>query len=115
MKVEIDGIEYIPAPPVCEDASPLEVRMYVGDLNREVSLREYLHELLPTLWEEGEGFSGKRPFGNSGWEFDVYAFLVKAGAVEGELDEDDRYEKCDKLAANKMMPGLIAAALGLAK
>lgn len=29
------------------------------------SVRGYLKTLLKTLWEEGEGFSGKRPLGNS--------------------------------------------------
>jgi hypothetical protein len=59
------------------------------------TLREYFHELLETLWTEGEGFSGKRPFGNSGWEYDVYAALIHAGAIEGELNEDGYVEKCN--------------------
>lgn len=35
------------------------------------TVKEYLKKLLETLWEEGEGFSGKRPFGNSGWEVEL--------------------------------------------
>lgn len=115
MNVIIDGITYVPAKPVCEHPEVLDVRMYVSDLDREASLREYLHALLATLWNEGEGFSGKRPFGNSGWEYDVYAFLVKAGAVPGTLDEDDRLDDFTaKKQANAMMLGLIAQAFGLA-
>lgn len=53
-------------------------------------LRDYFKVLLLTLWEEGEGFSGKRPFGNSGWEWDIYHCLISIGAVAGtvELDGD---------------------------
>lgn len=114
MEVKIDGVTYVPAPPACDDASPLETRRFADDLDREVSLREYLFELLATLWIEGESFSGKRPFGNSGWEYDMYAFLVQAGAVRGEFDEDGRLNDVDKDSANALMPGLIAAAMGLA-
>ncbi len=32
---------------------------------------------------EGEGFSGKRPFGNSCWESDLYWPLAKADVIEG--------------------------------
>ena len=37
------------------------------------TIGEYFEKLLLTLWDEQEDFSGKRPFGNSGWEYDVYA------------------------------------------
>lgn len=114
MEVIIDGITYVPAQPVCANPEALEVRRFVNDLDREVSLREYLHELLATLWKEGEGFSGKRPFGNSGWDWDVYGFLVKAGVISGQIDDDGWPEDFDKKAADKMMPGLIAQAFGLA-
>ena len=46
------------------------------------TVREYLKMLLERLWEEGEGFSGKRPFGNSGWEYDLYAALEEKGVTE---------------------------------
>jgi hypothetical protein len=36
-----------------------------------------------TLWDEEDSFSGKRPFGNSGWKWDVYtAFLELAKHYE---------------------------------
>ena len=60
------------------------------------SIREYLFQLLITLWNEGEGFSGKRPFGNSGWEYDLLTPLVEMGVIDGVIDEDgyleDAYE-----------------------
>lgn len=113
MNVIINDVVYVPALPSCADSGPLEVRRYVADLGRVVSLREYLHELLSCLWNEGEGFSGKRPFGNSGWDNDVYAFLVKAGSIEGDLDEDGRLNSCDKGKGNALMAGLLTAAFGL--
>jgi len=113
MEVIINGEKYVPAPVICEDASPLETRMFVADLDREMSLREYLHELMITLWTEGEGFSGKRPFGNSGWQIDICQFLVKSGTIYGKYDEDGYLENYDEEAAFRIMPGLIAAAFSL--
>lgn len=52
------------------------------------TIRDYFKELLFTLLQEEEGFSGKRPFGNSGWCHELYHPLVKAGLVEGTIDED---------------------------
>lgn len=40
------------------------------------TVKGYLKALLFTLWDEGEGFSGKRPFGNSGWECDLTDALI---------------------------------------
>ena len=34
-----------------------------NDLNETISIHEYMFKLLSTLWEEQDGFSGKRPFG----------------------------------------------------
>jgi hypothetical protein len=52
------------------------------------TVRGYLIALLTELWPDGEAFSGKRPFGNSGWQCDLYLPLIKAGIVAGTLDED---------------------------
>jgi hypothetical protein len=52
------------------------------------TIREYLLKLLTNLWIYGEGFSGKKPFGNSGWEYEIYQALIRAGFIEGELDEE---------------------------
>ena len=48
------------------------------------------------VWEDRECFNGKRPFGNSGWEEDLYT-LVKAGYVE----------EVDTKSANKMICSVI--------
>jgi hypothetical protein len=54
-----------------------------------VSIKSYFIMLLETLWKEGEGFSGKRPFGNSDWTYDLYAPLANAGLIDAEFDEND--------------------------
>ena len=72
----------------------LDLPMQENDADAE-TIREYLHALLSTLWYEGDGFSGKRPFGNSGWRLELYTALVKAGAVLGKLDEDGCLDDVD--------------------
>jgi hypothetical protein len=73
----------------------------------EMSLTEYLKTLLGTLWEEAEGFSGKRPFGNGGWQFDVYVALIKAGLVAGTLDSQGYVEKVDTREADALVFAVI--------
>lgn len=69
----------------------------------------YLTALLAALWEEGEGFGGKRPFGNSGWQFDLYKPLVKAGYIAGTFDEDGYLDDCDDEAGDVVIAAAIAA------
>lgn len=52
------------------------------------SVREYLIELLTLLVEYGED-AIKRPFGNSGWAYELYGPLAKAGLIDGEYNEDE--------------------------
>ena len=61
----------------------------------------YLHRLLGAVWAEGEGFSGKRPFGNSGWEYELYRPLIAAGAVKGTVDEYGDITGFDEKSANR--------------
>jgi hypothetical protein len=49
---------------------------------------EYLSKLLINLWTKEEGFDSKRPFGNSGWQYEVYKALYTNGIIEGEYDEE---------------------------
>lgn len=83
----------------------IEVEDSEGD---KCTIREYLQQLLLHLWDDPESFSGKKPFGDSGWEFDLYHALVKAKVVKGELDEDDNVEDIDDpKAAHKIIRELI--------
>ena len=61
MKVIIDNVEYIPLVEIPKDsgfAAALEIR-FDSDAGDDITIRDYLHKLLKTLWNEGEGFSGK--------------------------------------------------------
>ncbi len=67
------------------------------------SVREYLVALLQALWIQKGSFDGKRPFGNSSWEFDLYETL--SGLVPMTFDSDGYVEdidsaKCDELIAS---------------
>ncbi len=53
------------------------------------TVREYLTRLLLDVWKERECFNGKRPFGNSGWQYEIYHALARGGAIVGEFDEDE--------------------------
>jgi hypothetical protein len=65
------------------------------------TIGEYLKKLLLGVWEEGDGFDGKRPFGNSGWEGELYTALIQGGAITGEFDEDRYLDAYDEDAANR--------------
>ena len=81
-----------------------ELKFYCDDLDREVTLKEYFRELIITLWEEGEGFSGKRPFGNSGWEYRVHYALLDNGIIKGKRDEYNEYwEEYDRQKADEII------------
>lgn len=73
----------------------------------ETTIRGFLTALLQELWTEGEGFSGKRPFGNGDWQFQIYLPLVKAGLVKGEIDDDGYLDNVDYKLANKIVLNLI--------
>lgn len=73
------------------------------------TIRDYLIKLLATLWDEKEGFDGKRPFGNSGWDGDLVVALIQAGFIEGELDDGGYIESCDDDAAEELIAVAIQA------
>lgn len=67
------------------------------------TVRDYMKALLRAVLTETEGFSGKRPFGNSGWDWDMHKPLVRAGLVKGTLDADGYLDAHDAEAADKML------------
>lgn len=69
----------------------LELKFFSNDLDVELTIKEYLKKLLYKVWEEAECFSGKRPFGNSGWQYEMAKCLIVKKVISGELDEDDEY------------------------
>ena len=78
-----------------------------GDLGDQ-TLTDYLKSLLETLWEEEEEFSGKRPFGNSGWKYDVFAGFVRAGLISGKISPEDGWvEECDTKTGDAIVLAVI--------
>lgn len=78
-------------------AEALDLRFDDPDTGENMTIREYFRLLLTTLYEEGEGFSGKRPLGNSGWDTNLEAVLIQHGCIAGEVthieeDGDDYWE-----------------------
>lgn len=70
------------------------------------TIGDYLRALLLELWYEGEGFSGKRPFGDSGWEYDIFEALGRAGLIHVTFD-DDYLDEIDVEKANLLISNAI--------
>ena len=71
------------------------------------TVRDYLKALLSSVWEKEEGFSGKRPFGNSGWQDEVHSALAAAHVIT-EAPEDWQARQTWRADANKLIQAAIA-------
>ncbi len=67
---------------------------------------QYLFNLTSKVWFEQEGFDGKRPFGNSGWNHDIFHALLLNGVVDGVLDEHGFIEEINKSQVTEVMTEL---------
>ncbi len=67
------------------------------------TVKRYFKELLFLLWRDSEGFSGKRPFGNSDWESEVFTAWVTAGLLKGKLDEEGYLQSFDSNKAYRFV------------
>jgi hypothetical protein len=76
---------------------------------KAATIRDYLKALLAELWRKEEGFNGKRPFGNSGWTWDVYRALVKGNAIKGKFSSDGDLIEHDQEAGDRMIQEAINA------
>lgn len=95
-------------PATADDGSRAEtlLSLPLPDNDAEAAtVRDYLVALLLVTWEDGP----KRPFGNSGWHYDLYAPMVKAGLIPGELDSDGYVEDVDTRAADALVVEAIRA------
>ena len=63
-----------------------DIKIISYNIKEGTTLREYMQLLLTTLFEEGEGFSGKRPLGNSGWDYEVGKSIALAGFIDCDID-----------------------------
>lgn len=73
------------------------------------TVREFMRKLLAKMWDEGEGFSGKKPFGNSGWEQPIITAMVRAKLINGEIDEDGFIKTVDRSAGERLIRKAINA------
>lgn len=88
---EADTMVQEEIPPALSDAlargrKVLDLPLQTNDQAAD-TIGGYLTALLSALWAQGEGFSGKRPFGESGWQSALYRSLVLGGLVDGTIDE----------------------------
>lgn len=91
---------------------PLDPRSGGYALGGATTVRGFLVALLDRLWEDGETFSGKRPFGDSGWEYQLIAPLVSAGLITGTLDEYGSPVGVDWAAGRQLIRAAIGAMVG---
>jgi hypothetical protein len=98
---------------ISEGQKILDVPMESNDSGAR-TIRGYLVALLEQVWTHGEGFSGKRPFGNSCWESDLYLPLAKAGLISAAYYDDGDLNTCDEAEGNRLIAAAIAE-LGVAR
>lgn len=88
----------------------LDLEMVENDIEAK-TVRDYLKQLLSVVWEEEESFSGKRPFGNSGWKYEIYHTLAHHKVIDADIDDEgyigdikrDQKDKADQLIADAIM------------
>lgn len=83
------------------DMNIFDVPMTYG--GEEKTIGDFFRECLVQLWLENEGFSGKRPLGDSGWDWEIYEALAWAGLIGAEFDEFGEMESCDEQMANDLI------------
>jgi hypothetical protein len=94
--------------PNIDTASVLDCPMDANDADAS-TVREYLSRLLAEVWTHADSFSGKRPFGNSDWQYEVYDALVDAGLLEGTRDEDGFLDEYDASEGEALILAAIEA------
>ena len=82
-----------------EDVGVLDLLMQKNDAEA-LTIRGYLKALLKELWVEQECFSGKRPFGNSGWTAELEMALVNANRIRGKINSDGYLDSADSAQAH---------------
>jgi len=111
LNVVINGVEYSPR----QKTESRDVHMRALNLSFECcygnfTVREYLLKLLLTVWDERDEFSGKAPFGNSGWEWDLYTPLAENGYIACTRNSDGEIVSVDEKTAHAFVCDLIIAA-----
>lgn len=73
-----------------------------------MTVKDYLVLLLETLWED-DNFTSKRPFGNSGWRYDIFEAFARAGLVDGAWDKYGYLETVDRATCEEIIKEAIEA------
>lgn len=80
----------------------LRVEMGANDADA-VTVRDYLVALLRGVWLHREEFDGKRPFGNSGWQFELFTALGHVGLIDAEFDAEGFLDTVDDSAGDRLI------------
>ena len=97
---------------MAENDTPAQVLacpMPEGNDAKASTIRDYLVNLLAKVWREAEGFSGKRPFGNSGWDWDLFNALAQGGLVTATFDDEGWVDEIDEAVGHRLIADAIEA------
>lgn len=75
------------------------------------TVRGYLIALLHDLWREEAAFHGHSPFGNSGWQYDIYVPMARAGWITITFDDDDYYVMDFPAEEHRVAESLVLSAI----
>ncbi len=76
---------------------------------KEMTVRSYMLELVAAVLIEEESFSGKRPFGESGWRVGIEEALIKGGFLKGKVNEPGYGCTFDPQDFKKLVRNLVKA------
>lgn len=66
----------------------LNLQFYSSELGKTVTVKEYFKAQLKALWTEQDGFSGKRPLGDSDWGSVFMDIFLYHKLIDGPEDYD---------------------------
>lgn len=95
------------APRSWTTAEILAMPMAPGNDADAEDIRDYLTTLLGAVWRDREAFNGKRPFGNSGWQYEIYDALARAGVVD--CPEGCEFTRQQLAEMDRLIDGVIGA------
>lgn len=87
----------------------LDIEMQENDAKVK-TVKEYLKKLLLGVWIKEDAFNSKRPFGNSGWKYEIYVALARAKVIAADMDKDGYIEDIS-LQEEEKANNLIAEAI----
>lgn len=67
----------------------LELKFYCNDLDKEITVKDWLKELLNELMKELDCFRAKYPLGDSNWWHDICILFVSKDLIKGYVKYDE--------------------------